>query len=601
MLHIRRVLMLAGGIALAIVSTLFIAAPPAWAADQNFLKSQDVHYLNQCGRFWPSTGMFQTTHVGGGAYDATLRFRLTQAEKNALSCVGPYLELDFRLFGFNTPSEWDGYSVYTDIPGAIHDTAKSDGADEATPAVTRIKASELTVDHEYYATVSFFGLPLSGAPQVSIQWVPSYWASSAPQKLLCATAGLIYGDAMCIFGKTRVYLSDGYNNNAPLIFDGYRVWQFNPISPTSASPPSVNAEPLPVVQNYKADRTILHAPNGTLYVMAGGAKFYFSSMNQFSNLGYSTAGMVSLSNEALATIPDVPRDGTILRGGGGQVYTVAGGAKFHFGSMTEYYAQGYTNGQMINVPQAPLDAVGDAPGNRPSDGAVLQHPDGRLYVISGGVKFYFGSMTEFASLGYSASHITRVAGAPLDAIPLASTVSPPRDGTTLRGGGGQIYVMAGGAKFHFGSMAEYQAQGAQLTDWVNVPQGSLDAIGDAPGNMPRNGTVVQRPDGAIFVITGGVRWYFGSMSEYYQLGYADSRIMRVSQAPLDGIRDASPSYLPANETLLQGNDATVWVMKAGVRRSFTSMQQLASLGYSAGNIVRVPGSILATIPSGGNL
>ena len=56
----------------------------------------------------------------------------------------------------------------------------------------------------------------------------------------------------------------------------------------------------------------------------------------------------------------------------------------------------------------------------------------------------------------------------------------------------------------------------------------LNAIGDAPGNLPRGGTAVLRPDGAVFVIGGGVRWYFPTMSEFLGDGYQG--YVPVSQA-----------------------------------------------------------------------
>jgi hypothetical protein len=116
-----------------------------------------------------------------------------------------------------------------------------------------------------------------------------------------------------------------------------------------------------------------------------------------------------------------------------------------------------------------------------------------------------------------------------------------------------------------------------------------------------NGTVVDRPGGNLYVIAGGVRWQFGSVAEYHSLGYSDSQIVYVSQTPLDGIYDASATHLPANETLLQGSDSTVWVMKSGQRFYFTSADQFNADGYSWSNIVRVPDSILSTIPNGGAL
>lgn len=80
--------------------------------------------------------------------------------------------------------------------------------------------------------------------------------------------------------------------------------------------------------------------------------------------------------------------------------------------------------------------------------------------------------------------------------------------------------------------------------------------------MPRNGTAVLRPDGAVFVIGGGVRWYFGSMSEFLGDGYQG--FVPVSQAGINGIADASASNLPANGTLLQGSGPNLYIMQSGL-------------------------------------
>jgi len=287
----------------------------------------------------------------------------------------------------------------------------------------------------------------------------------------------------------------------------------------------------------RPDRTILHGPTGSLYVMAGGAKFAFPSWNEFVALGYSTTGMVEMSATALAAIPNLPRIGTVLRSGGGQLYTVAGGAKFQFGTMDEYYGLGYTNNAWINIPQGPLNAIGDAPGNMPVDGTVLRPPNETLYVVVGGAKFPFGSMTEYSSLWYSTSQIAKVPAAPTNGIPTASTATPPRNKTSLRGGGGQIYVVAGGAKFQFGSMAEYNALGYGSVLWRNVPQAPLDQIGDAPGNLPSNGTLLKGTGANIYLMQGGVRKTFQSMTQFTNLGYQTSNIVNVSDGPLLALPD----------------------------------------------------------------
>lgn len=229
-----------------------------------------------------------------------------------------------------------------------------------------------------------------------------------------------------------------------------------------------------------------------------------------------------------------------------------------------------------------------------ADRTILHGPDGSLYVMAGGAKFAFSSMSEFTGLGYSTNGMVN-----LDATTVGNIPTVPKNGTVLRSGGGNIYVVAGGAKFVFGSWGEYTGQGYTSSSYINVPQAPLDAIGDVPRNMPRNGTVVLRPDGSLYVIAGGVRWHFGTMAEFSSEGY--STFSFVPQAAIDGITDASATNLPANETVFQGTDSTIWVMKSGVRRSFTSMTQFTSMGYTTSQIIRVPDAVLSGIPSGGNL
>lgn len=223
---------------------------------------------------------------------------------------------------------------------------------------------------------------------------------------------------------------------------------------------------------------------------------------------------------------------------------------------------------------------------------------GSLYVEAGGAKFYENSLTELSNLGYSTNYpgMKDISEGADDSMPTV-----PVNGTVLRSGGGQIYVVAGGAKFVFASWSEYTSQGYASSSYTTVPQAPLDAIGDAPGNMPMNGTVVDAPDGSLYVIAGGVKWQFGSMSQYTSLGYSSSQIVYVSQAPINGIAAASATNLPANGTLLQESGSTVYIMQSGELYYFQSTAQFNADGYSWSSIVRVPDSILSTIPSGGAL
>jgi len=268
--------------ATVVTSTLAVFAGPATADEASPFVNDDgrAHY-DRCGRFWPSTGSFQTLYepVLFDGYSVTLGFTLTVDEIEALRCVDEYLELDFRLYGFKVPRQWDGYTFSSNLPGAIHDVATSDfSTTEPVPAVTGIFVDDLSAGTHYYASISFDERldPDGGSPKVSIDWVPSHWASSFLEREFCGAALLLtfFNHAECIFGTTRVFLSDGYVNGGPtggsLPFDGLRVWEFTPATGPGGLPPTDGSEgggpPPPVA----------HDPRGWLdgaSRVAGGVRF----------------------------------------------------------------------------------------------------------------------------------------------------------------------------------------------------------------------------------------------------------------------------------------------------------------------------------------
>lgn len=488
-------------------------------------------------------------------------------------------------------------------------------ANQQPPAgVTGIPTTSLTAGTNYTVTFAWTAPLVSGqSPAIDFKWVPSHWADlTNPVQALSCWVGYFQSDpnAWCIFanGAQTVTLFgnqtfDGGEPAGVLLLDGFRWLDWSPtenpaVLSSSTTAPSAAPENPP--SNYLNNGTILQGPDGTLYVMAGGAKFPFSSMSEFTSLGYSTSGMVSLDATNINAIPNVPANGTVLRSGDGNIYVVAGDSKFLFGSWSEYTGQGYTSSSYVTVPQAPLDAIHDAPGQPPANGTIIDAPNGSLSIVAGGVKFPFSSMSEFTSLGYTTSQITYVSQAPYDAIPTASTSTPPSSGTVLRSGDGNIYVIAGGAKFLFGSESEYTGQGYQDWQAANVPQAPLDAIGDAPGNMPVNGTAVLDPSGNLYTIAGGVKWYWPTMAEFTGDGYQG--YIPVSQSPINSIPTASATNLPANGTLLTtGSGPNIYIMQGGQLMTFQNMTQFTNDGYSMSQVAWVPQSVIDQLPSGGYL
>ena len=198
---------------------------PAKAADLDdvvFLNtndSQSVGYLAYCGRFWPKINTFDTAN-SDGFYLSTWWFNLSESELNALKCMNRYfgvqfVELDFRLFGFALPAQWENYAVLgTNIPGAHHDVAFQDSSASPTPGVTNIHIGSLRKDTWYHATLGWSAsLGSGGPPRVSFEWVPSHWANLLnPSESPCWGPYIASGlnPAWCIFGTTRAYVSQGY-------------------------------------------------------------------------------------------------------------------------------------------------------------------------------------------------------------------------------------------------------------------------------------------------------------------------------------------------------------------------------------------------------
>lgn len=214
------------------------------------------------GQYWPSTGRFQTTAIGS-EYSAFFYFKLTETEKEALLRVDDYLELDFPIRGFKTASEWEGYSITTNLPGGVKDTGFNDKKNEPYPGVTGIKVSDLVAGVEYFAGINFSYLEVDQSdekgPRVAFEWQVSHWASSSDLREMTSCARGFWSPEWCIFKTVSVNVSHGhtaneYGTGQGLPFDGYRFWEFSSAS-ASQLPPAAPRPPLPAAATC-ADRGV---------------------------------------------------------------------------------------------------------------------------------------------------------------------------------------------------------------------------------------------------------------------------------------------------------------------------------------------------------
>ncbi|HWC47303.1 MAG TPA: CHAP domain-containing protein, partial [Solirubrobacterales bacterium] len=133
--------------------------------------------------------------------------------------------------------------------------------------------------------------------------------------------------------------------------------------------------------------------NGFVYRLAGGAPVYVSN---WAAVG-GPQPVRNLSDAEFATLPQYPRDGTLLGGSDGRVYVVAGGAPLWV-----------SNWAAIGGPQPSIGIDGAAVAHAgegvpwdhlrsyPADGTLLGSSDGRVYVVAGGAPLW---VSNWAAIG----------------------------------------------------------------------------------------------------------------------------------------------------------------------------------------------------------
>src|SRR5665213_1685602 len=246
--------------------------------------------------------------------------------------------------------------------------------------------------------------------------------------------------------------------------------------------------------------------DGFVYRIAGGAPIYVSNWNAVGGPQSATA----LSDAQFASLPQYPRDGTILDGSGGKVFVVAGGAPLYVSNWNAI--GGPKTG--VGVDEAAIDnAGGGVPWDhllaRPADGTlVASGATGMVYAMAGGAPLY---VSNWAAIG-GARSVTEIDQWDIDnaSNPAAHLNAVPADGTLVASGAtGMVYEIAGGAPLYVSNWAAIG--GARSV--VGIDQWDIDNIGNPAAHMnavPSDGTLLGASGGGVFVVAGGAPMYLSS-------------------------------------------------------------------------------------------
>jgi len=181
------------------------------------------------------------------------------------------------------------------------------------------------------------------------------------------------------------------------------------------------------------------------------------------------------------------------------------------------------------------------------------------------------------------------------------------DGALMGTPDGRVYVLVGGIKRYIPDTATFEANGYSASKIVGVP---ADWAASVPTGQPLPSVLgdgrLLRPPGdsvPIFVMESGAKRQIVDGGWFRQCGYGWDAVKTISAATIDAIPNGpglttSPCPRPsfANGTLLRGSDGKVWVVQFGGRRGINTATTFANCGYQWGNLNDLGDSTNAQLP-----
>jgi SpoIID/LytB domain protein len=219
-------------------------------------------------------------------------------------------------------------------------------------------------------------------------------------------------------------------------------------------------------------------------------------------------------------------DGTLLQGSG-NIHVLRNGTLVRVGS--QVLGSAWRSSEIVRVSDATLRrySVGTA-GFRA--GTLLRTPDGKVWIVSDGVRRHIVSGAVFDGLGYDRGVIRNVSAGEGALHPVGSSVrsaSVHPNGTLLKGSSAAVYFLDNGKRRHVQS-AHILASQFRRDEIVTVPDSTLSRYPTGAKLGFRDGTLIRTPDDKVWAISDGMRRHIVSGQVLSGLGYNRDVIRDVS-------------------------------------------------------------------------
>ena len=337
------------------------------------------------------------------------------------------------------------------------------------------------------------------------------------------------------------------------------------------------------------------AASPALYVIVAGVARHIPTPAVLDSYRVAMGEVAVVSDEFLATArPGTAphagfRDGTLIRAADGRMFLISMGLRRHIAGPSVLTALGYA--------ASPPVAVSNGELSLQAEGAPLTtavHPDGAfvrgangwsLWVVSNGRRMPFTSGDEFSSRASARD----VAAPPPDVLALTPTVSSGwRDGTLIGVLGGPIYLVSNGRRRHIVSGPLMDALGLRSSNvlWMSASDAAIHPPGDPiTQDGIYDGMFVQVPGSpTIYRVAGGVARPVVSPAALESWRVAPEHVVAVDA---DELGAAGPGAGFRDGALIAGPDGRIWVISDGMRRWITAPDLFAAMGYESGDVRRV--------------
>ncbi|NQU99678.1 MAG: hypothetical protein HQ538_02980 [Parcubacteria group bacterium] len=238
--------------------------------------------------------------------------------------------------------------------------------------------------------------------------------------------------------------------------------------------------------------------------------------------------------------------------------------------------------------------------NHPSGTLVREEGQVGIYYIQNGKKKPFWSGKVFEEYGFQEKLVVEVSKNELDAY---STVSPMKyiDGTVVQGPDGGVYVIEGGLKRAITSREAFDNLGYKTENIVQSTEEELNLYGRGEDITSKvsypNGTLVESPiNGGVYLLEGNHRRPVQDR-QIFENRFKWERIVSISNTRFNQYSEGSP-VLFKDGTLVRDEAGSIFVIENGLRRHVARPSVFTGLGYNIENVINVPDWIILMHPGG---